>query len=324
MHRHIRKIAGLLFGASVLAMSTTAAAAFPDKPIKLIVPFPAGGLADMVGRVVAEGLSKSLGQPVIVDYKAGAATIIGADFVSKADRDGYTLLLGSATTFSVNPIIYSKLPYEPLKNFEPIGIVGSNTLALLANSAVEANTVKDLIGEIKASPSTFSYGSHGPGSTVHFAAEMLWHEAGVDVLHIPYKGSAPAMTDLMGRQIALTFDSVPAAMAAAKGERIKILATTGSQRASLLPNVPTISESGYPVVLEAWWAVVAPKDIPEQARSVLVKALAETMAESSVHDKLVGLGFDTKYGAPAQFATFIKQDTEKLAPIAKSNNIRQD
>lgn len=324
MHSSFHKLARLLVGAAALSVSASAMAAFPEKPVKLVVPFPAGGLADTVARVVAERLSKSLGQPVIVDYKAGAATIIGADFTAKADKDGYTLLLGSATTFAVNPIIYSKLPYEPLKSFEPIGIVGSNALALLANTAVPANGVKDLIGEIKADPAKFSYGSHGSGSTVHFAAEMLWHAAGVKVLHIPYKGSAPAMTDLMGGQINLTFDSVPAAMAAAKGGRIKILATTGRQRASLLPDVPTISESGYPVALEAWWAVVAPSGIPEQAKAVLVKALAETMADSSVHDKLVGLGFDTKYGPPEQYASLIKQDTENLAPIAKANNIRQD
>lgn len=324
MRSSFHTLAKLLVGAAVLSMGASAMAAFPEKPVKLVVPFPAGGLADTVARVIAERLSKSLGQPVIVDYKAGAATIIGADFTAKADKDGYTLLLGSATTFAVNPIIYSKLSYDPLKSFEPIGIVGSNALALLANTTVPANDVKDLVDEIKSDPAKFSYGSHGSGSTVHFAAEMLWHAAGVKVLHIPYKGSAPAMTDLMGGQINLTFDSVPAAMAAAKGGRIKILATTGRQRASLLPDVPTISESGYPVALEAWWAVVAPGGIPEQAKTVLVKALAETMADNGVHDKLVGLGFDTKYGQPDQYASLIKQDTDNLAPIAKANNIRQD
>jgi len=324
MYSRLKRMTLSVAGAALLVLGSAAAAAYPERPVRLVVPFPAGGLADTVARVVAERMGSALGQPVIVDYKAGAATIIGADTVAKAPADGYTLLLGSATTFAVNPIIYEKLSYEPLKSFEPIGIVGSNALALVANSDLPANDVKTLIGQIKADPAKFSYGSHGAGSTVHFAAEMLWRAAGVEVLHIPYKGSAPAMTDLMGGQIALTFDSVPAAMAAAKGGRVKVLATTGARRAALLPDVPTISESGYPVTLEAWWAIVAPAGLPEDARGALTRALAEAMADSSVHDKLVGLGFDTKYGSPDQYAELIHRDTENLAPIAKANNIRQN
>ncbi len=324
MQIRIGGFAKLLAGVAALTLSSAALAAYPDKPVKLIVPFPAGGLADTVARVVAEKLGASLGQPVIVDYKAGAATIIGADTVARSPADGYTLLLGSATTFAVNPIIYSKLPYRPLESFEPIGIVGSNSLALLANESVPAADIKQLVDAIKADPQKFSYGSHGAGSTVHFAAEMLWRAAGVDVLHIPYKGSAPATTDLMGGQIALAFDSVPAAMAAAKGGRVKILATSGQSRAQLLPNVPTISESGYPVTLDAWWAIVAPQGLPAEVKDKLVQALQQTMADKSVHDRLVGLGFETRYGPPSAFAELIKQDTDKLAPIAKANNIRQD
>jgi len=324
MNLGISRIAKLLIGVAALSMSASALAAFPEKPVKLVVPFPAGGLADTVARTVAERLSASLGQSVVVDYKAGAATIVGADSVARSNPDGYTLLLGSATTFAVNPIIYSKLPYEPLKSFEPIGIVGSSALALLANESLPVNDVKELIGKIKADPDAFSYGSHGPGSTVHFAAEMLWSAAGVNALHIPYKGSAPAMTDLMGGQIALAFDSLPAAIAASKGDRVKILATTGQERSPLLPDVPTISESGYPVALESWWAIVAPHGIPDEAKGTLVKALQEAVTDKSVHDKLAGLAFETRYGAPDMFSRLIKEDTAKLTPIAEANNIRQD
>ncbi|MEI2417176.1 tripartite tricarboxylate transporter substrate binding protein [Orrella sp. JC864] len=323
MYCRLKKIVLSAAGAALLAASATAAA-YPERPIRLVVPFPAGGLADTVARVVGERLGAVLGQPIVMDYKAGAATIIGADNAAKSTPDGYTLLLGSATTFAVNPIIYSKLPYAPLTDFDPIGIVGSSALALVANTALPVNDVKALIEAIKAEPAKYSYGSHGAGSTVHFAAEMLWRAAGVNVLHIPYKGSAPAMTDLMGGQITMTFDSVPAAAAAAKGGRVKVLATTGSERAGLLPDVPTISESGYPVVLESWWAVVAPKGLPDDVRAKLTDALAQTVADPSVHDKLAGLGFNTKYGSPGQFATLIEQDTAKLAPIAKANDIRQD
>lgn len=324
MHRHTKKISTLLTGIAALTMSAAAMANFPDKPVKLIVPFPPGGLADTVARVVADRMSISLGQPIVVDYKAGAATIIGADTVARSAPDGYTLLLGSATTFAVNPIIYSKLSYEPLKSFQPIGIIGSSSLALLANNSVAANNVQDLISDIKANPKKYSYGSHGSGSTVHFAGEMLWRAAGVEVQHIPYKGSAPATTDLMGGQIALTLDSVPAAMAAAKSDRVKVLATTGEQRTQLLPDVPTIAESGYPVTLEAWWAIVAPHGIPAHANERLVAALKDAVSDPAVHERLANLGFDTKYGPPSAYAELIKQDTDKLAPIAKANNIRQD
>lgn len=324
MNTKISTFIRTLTGIGLLVASVSAVAAYPERPIRLVVPFPAGGLADTVARVIGERLGKEIGQPVVVDYKAGAATIVGADYTAKAAADGYTLLLGSATTFAVNPIIYSKLPYSPLENFEPIGLVGSSALAVLANQNFPADDIKGMLEQIRKEPEKFSYGSHGAGSTVHFAAEMLWRAADVDVLHIPYKGSAPAMTDLMGGQITLTFDSVPAAMAAAKGERVKILATTGAERATLLPEIPTIIESGYPVSLESWWAIVAPKGVPEEVRQKLNNALAQAVADEAVHDKLAALGFDAKYSPPEQFAKLIERDTDKLKPIAEANSIKQD
>lgn len=324
MFKRINKFAQVVAGISLLAISTSVAAAYPERPIRLVVPFPAGGLADTVARVIGERLSTSIGQPVVVDYKAGAATIVGADYTAKAAPDGYTLLLGSATTFAVNPIIYSKLPYSSLENFEPIGLVGSSALAVLANQSFPADDLRGTIEEIKKNPTQVSHGSHGAGSTVHFAAEMLWRAADVDVLHIPYKGSAPAMTDLMGGQITLAFDSVPAAMAAAKGDRVKILATTGAERAPLIPDVPTIIESGYDVSLESWWAIVAPKGIPDDARHKLEEALSEAVGDKEVQDRLAALGFNVSYNPPGDFAKFIERDTQKLMPIAQANSIKQD
>jgi tripartite-type tricarboxylate transporter receptor subunit TctC len=308
-----------------LAAAMAAAAAYPERPIKLIVPFPAGGAGDTIARIVAARMSETLKQQVVVDFKAGAATILGADSVAHAEPDGYTLLLGTATTFVVNPIIYRKLPYSAQTSFDPVGIIGSNPLALLVNSAVPATTLKDTISLIRAKPTDYSFGSHGSGSTVHFAGEMLWAAADVKVLHVPYKGSAPAMTDLMSGQIPLLFDSVPAAVAAAKGGRVRIIATTGKSRSALIPNTPTITESGYPnVSLEAWWAVVGPKGLATDVKTTLSKAFAEAMADKGVQEKLANVGFDVKYGAPAVYFELVKEDTAKLAPIAKANNIQQD
>jgi len=301
------------------------AAGFPEKPIRLVVPFPPGGTADTIARTVAMKMSDNLKQQVIVDFKPGAATIIGADAVAHSVADGYTIFLGSATTFVVNPIIYDKLPYNAATSFEPLGVVGSNALTVNVNANVPAKTFADLMKLVKADPAQYNYGSHGNGSTVHFAAEMLWAGAGIKVTHIPYKGSAPAMTDLMAGQIPISFDAVPASLAAAKGGKIRVLAVTGKTRSPLLPDVPTIVESGFPnVSLEAWWAVVAPKGLPSDVKSTLVKAVASAVSDKEVQQKLQGVGFDVKYGAPQVYFDLMKEDTVKLAPIAKANNIKPD
>ncbi|MDP9901142.1 Bug family tripartite tricarboxylate transporter substrate binding protein [Variovorax ginsengisoli] len=296
---------------------------FPTRPITLVVPFSPGGTVDIVARTVSEKLGQQLGQPIIIDNRAGAATIIAADYVQKAAPDGYTLLIGTSTTFVVNPIIYPKIPYDSTKSFEPIGVIGSSGLALLANSNVKANTVQELISEIRAKPDSFAYGSHGNGSTVHFAAEMLWSAAKLHgVVHIPYKGSAPAITDLLGGQIPLAFDAIPAASSAAKGNRIKILAVTGEKRSPLLPSVPTIAESGYPgFKMTSWFGIVAPKNLPVAVRDRLEKALQAAIADPALVKRLQDVGFDPQWSASSKYSEMVKADTAILAPIAKASNI---
>jgi tripartite-type tricarboxylate transporter receptor subunit TctC len=300
-----------------------AQAGFPIRPINLIVPFSPGGTVDIVARTVAEKMSQQLGQPVIIDNKAGAATIIAADYVQKAAPDGYTLLIGTSTTFVVNPIIYPKIPYDAIKSFEPIGVIGSSGLALLANAKIQANSVQELIAEIRAKPDGFSYGSHGNGSTVHFAAEMLWSAAKLDgVIHVPYKGSAPAITDLSGGQIPLAFDAIPAAAAAARGNRIKILAVTGEKRSPLLPSVPTIAESGYPgFKMTSWFGIVGPKNLPVAIRDRLEKALQSVFADPALVKRLQDVGFDPQWSPSSNYVEMVRADTAILAPIAKANRI---
>lgn len=313
-------------GLSIAMLSSGAALAeFPDRPIRLVVPFPPGGSVDSVARLVSVQLSERLKQQVVIDYKPGAATIVGAETVARSTPDGYTLLLGTSTTFVVNPIIYRKLNYKPDTSFDAIGMLGSNSLVLLANNGVVAQTLPQLLADIKAKPGTYSYGSHGTGSTVNFAGEMLWNAAGVKVLHVPYKGSAPAMTDVMGGQIPLSFDAVPASVAALKGGKIRALAVTGPKRNPMLPNVPTVAESGFPGFrMDSWFAIVAPKGVPAAARQKLVTELAKTMADPALQEKLVNLGFEPEYGAPSRFTEAVKADTATLTPVAKANNMMQD
>ncbi|MBP0621020.1 Bug family tripartite tricarboxylate transporter substrate binding protein [Cupriavidus consociatus] len=313
-------------GLSIAMLSSGAALAeFPDRPIRLVVPFPPGGSVDSVARLVSVQLSERLKQQVVIDYKPGAATIVGAETVARSTPDGYTLLLGTSTTFVVNPIIYRKLNYNPDTSFDPIGMLGSNSLVLLANNGVAAQTLPQLLADIKAKPGTYSYGSHGTGSTVNFAGEMLWNAAGVKVLHVPYKGSAPAMTDVMGGQIPLSFDAVPASVAALKGGKIRALAVTGPKRNPMLPNVPTVAESGFPGFrMDSWFAIVAPKGVPAAARQKLVTELAKTMADPALQEKLVNLGFEPEYGAPSKYTESVKADTATLTPVAKANNMMQD
>ncbi len=313
-------------GLTIAMLSSGAALAeFPDRPIRLVVPFPPGGSVDSVARMVSVQLGERLKQQVVIDYKPGAATIVGAETVARSAPDGYTLLLGTSTTFVVNPIIYPKLNYNPDTSFDPIGVLGSNSLVLLANNSVAAQTLPQLLADIKAKPSTYSYGSHGTGSTVNFAGEMLWKAAGVKVLHVPYKGSAPAMTDIMGGQIPLSFDAVPASVAALKSGKIRALAVTGPKRNPMLPNVPTVAESGFPGFrMDSWFAIVAPKGVPAAARQKLVTELAKTMADPALQEKLVNLGFEPEYGAPAKYTEAVKADTATLTPVAKANNMMQE
>ncbi len=302
-----------------------AQAAYPDRPIKLVVPFPAGGTTDSVARFIAQELSNKLSQQVVVDYKAGAATIIGAEYTAKAEPDGYTLMLGTATTFAVNPILYPDLSYDPIKSFTPIGIVGTTSLVLLANQKEPANDLKTLLDDIRKAPAQYSYGSHGNGSTVHFAAEMLWSAAKVNVVHIPFKGASPALTNLMGGQIPISFDAVPAAATALKSGRVKAIAVTGPERASAMPGVPTVAESGFPgFAMQSWFALVAPKGLPTEVQATLESALKSAMSEKSLMEKLANAGLEPKFESSADYVTRVKTDIAKLEPIAKTNNITRN
>jgi tripartite-type tricarboxylate transporter receptor subunit TctC len=281
----------LLFTAAFLSFA--AAAAYPERPVTLVVPYPPGGATDIIARIVAKDLGQRLGQPVVVENKAGAGTVIGAGFVAQSAADGYTLLISSNTTFTVNPALRAKLPYDPQKSFEGVGILGTSPLVLLANPAVPARSVKDVVALAKAKPGKLAYGSFGTGTTSHIAGEMFKLAAGVDLLHVAYKGSAPAMTDLIAGQVQFTFDTNVAALPMLQSGKVKAIAVTSAKRSPSMPDVPTIAESGYPgFEMVPWVTIVAPRGLAQPVQKTLGKALADTLADAAVRGSLEKAGLD--------------------------------
>lgn len=314
-------LAGLGLGTPWLAL----AEGYPTKPIQLIVPFPPGGAVDIVGRTISKKLGDRLGQPIVIENKAGAGTMVGAAFVANAPADGYTLLISSGSTFTVNPALNAKLPYDPVKSYEPIGMVARVPLILLANREVPVGNLKQLIGAVQRAPDKFSYGSFGNGTTGHFAAELTWSAAGIKVMHVPYRGSAPAMSDLMGGQIPFTIDTVAAALPQLKAGKIKAIAVTGATRATQLPDVPTVAESGFPgFSADSWLAVVAPRGLPAEAKAKLHKALADTLADAEVRSKLIAAGLEPSYATGDAVLTQIEDELPRMRAIAQRAQIRAD
>jgi len=295
--------------------SSAAVAAFPDKPLTLVVPYPPGGATDTVARIVAKSMGQHLGKTMVVDNRAGAGTAIGAGAVAQAAPDGYTLLISSNTTFTVNPALKSKLPYDAQKSFESIGLIGTSPLVLLANPALPANNVKELVAMARAKPGTLAYGSFGNGTTSHFAGEMFKVVTGADILHVPYKGSAPAMTDLIGGQVQLTFDTNVAALPMIQSHKVKALAVTSAKRSPSMPNVPTVAEAGYPdYEMVPWITIVAPRGLPAPVQQALGKALADTLGDPAVRGDLEKAGVDVGW----QPGSFYDARVAKELPLLRA------
>ena len=280
---------------------------------------------DIVGRTISKKLGDRLGQPIVVENKAGAGTVVGAAYVANAPADGYTLLISSGSTFTVNPALNAKLPYDPVKSYEPIGLVARVPLILLAHRDVPVNTLRQLIAAVQRTPDKFSYGSFGNGTTGHFAAELAWSATGIKLLHVPYRGSAPAMADLMGGQIPFTIDTVAAALPQLKAGKIKAIAVTGATRATQLPDVPTVAESGFPgFSADSWLAVVAPRGLPAEAKAKLHKALADTLADAEVRSKLLAAGLEPSYASGDAVLAQIEDELPRMRAIAQRAQIRAD
>ena len=323
--RRVVLLTAALAGLGLGPLQLAHADGYPAKPVQLVVPFPPGGAVDIVGRTVSKKLGGRLGQPIVVENKAGAGTVVGAAYAANAPADGYTLLISSGSTFTVNPALNAKLPYDPVKSYEPIGLVARVPLILLAHRDVPVNTLRQLIAAVQRTPDKFSYGSFGNGTTGHFAAELAWSATGIKLLHVPYRGSAPAMADLMGGQIPFTIDTVAAALPQLKAGKIKAIAVTGATRATQLPDVPTVAESGFPgFSADSWLAVVAPRGLPAEAKAKLHKALADTLADAEVRSKLLAAGLEPSYASGDAVLAQIEDELPRMRAIAQRAQIRAD
>ena len=298
---------------------------YPSKSITLVVPFPAGGATDTIGRQIGKTLGDRLGQTVIIENKPGAGTMVGAGAVARAAPDGYTLLISSGSTFTVNPAVYPKVPYDTVKSFEPIGLIGRSPMVILANPEVPINNFRELVAAAKAAPDKYAYGSYGNGTTAHFAGEMIQQAAGIKLRHLPYKGSAPAMTDLMGGHIPFTVDTLTAALPQVKSGKVKAIAVTTAQRSPMAPDIPSIAESGYTGInADTWIAIVAPRGLAPAVKSRLVKALADAVASDETRSKLSAIGTEPAYGTPDELARLIATEMPVMKEIAQRAAIRLD
>ena len=307
----------------IFAAAAAGAQTWPSQPIRLVVPYPAGGGTDFFARTIGARLSEQLGQQVLIENKPGAATIIGAEAVARAAPDGYTVLLGDTATFAVNPSLYKKLSYDPVKDFEPVTLTGRFALVLVANPALPVNNAKELITLAKLKPGELNYGSPGPGSPHHLAMELFKQRAGINVVHVPYKGAAPAVQDLLGGQIPMMFLDLATGAPLIKSGKVKALAVASPKRIAPLPDVPTLSELAI-ADFEAWaWqGLVVPAKTPKEIIAKLNDAYAKTIADPVVRQKIIDAGIDPLHGTPQEMSDYMKSENAKWAKVVAEGNIK--
>jgi tripartite-type tricarboxylate transporter receptor subunit TctC len=308
------KPTGLLtaIAAATALFAGPAHAAFPDKPLTLIVPFPAGGATDAMARLAAERLGRQLGQTIVVDNRAGAGGTIAADAAKHAAPDGYTLLFATTGTMAINPYIYKRLKYDPLKDFAPIGSIAASGNVLVVDPQVKATSVKELIALAKSQPGKLTYASAGIGSSSHLSGALFAKAAGIDLLHVPYKGSAPALSDFLGGRIDMMLDTASTHMPNVKAGKVRVLAVTSARRMATLPNVPTMAEAGLPGYdVTIWYGIVAPAAIPAPVKATLEKALTAALAEPDMVKALAGLDAEPMVRSSADFSAFIRTEMTK-------------
>jgi len=319
-----RSLLSALLAAAALAAGT-AHAAYPDHPIRWIVPFPAGGAMDNIARTLGEDMSRTLGQAVVVENRPGAGGNIGAELVARAPADGYTLLI-VANGMAVNPALYGKLGYDPVKDFAPVSLLAVVPNVLVANKAkTPAKTVAEVIASAKARPGKYTYASAGNGTSIHLAGELFTSMAQVDLLHIPYKGSGPAMTDLLGGQVDYMFDSITSAKPQIDSGKLTPIAVTTAKRSSALPNVPTLAEAGLPgYELSPWFAAFVPAKTPQPVIDALNKAMLEALKKPAVQQRLAGIGAEPIGSTPAALRDHLAKETTKWGALIKEKGIRAD
>jgi tripartite-type tricarboxylate transporter receptor subunit TctC len=315
----MRSIAALLF--LVAVPNLVFAQEYPSRPVRIIVAYTPGGGTDLAGRVLAKKLGEVWNQQVIVENRPGAGGNIGTDAIAKAAPDGYTLGV-APSTHAIVPALYSKLPFDTIKDFTFVSLIAIGPNILVCHPSVPATTVKELIALAKRRPGQLTFASAGIGATTHLAGEYFKNVAGIDVLHIPYKGSSQAQIDLVGGQVSFMVDSMPSALQKVQANKIRALATTGKKRYAALPNVPTVLESGLQYESISWWGVVGPAGMPQPIVNKLVADVTRVMGQQDVKDILATQGADATSSTPQQFLDWVKQETALYTKIIKDANIR--
>ena len=324
MIRSALRMAGVV-AVAAFATFATAQSAYPTKPIRIVVPFPAGGTTDILARAVAQRLTESFGQSVVVDNRPGAGGTIGAELVAKSAPDGYTMLMGTVGTHAINASLYAKMPYDHVRDFAPVVLVAGVPNVLVVNPAVPASNVQELIAYIKANPGKVNFASSGSGTSIHLSGELFKTMTGLAMTHVPYKGSAPALADLLGGQVQLMFDNLPSALPQIKAGRLRALGVTSAQRAPALPDVPTIAESGLPgYEASSWFGLLAPAGTPQDVVAKVNGEVARWLASPEAKEKLLSQGANAAGGTPEDFVRHIAAETAKWQQVVKASGAKVD
>ena len=318
--------AALTCAAAAAALSAHAqSSTYPNRPIRWIVPLPPGGGADTVARTVANSLSKNLGQQILIDNRAGGGTVIGAELAARAAPDGYTWLLGTATTHAINASLLKKLPYDPLRDFTPVSLVAVLAQVFVVHPSLPARSLKELVALARKRPGEINFASTGNGSANQLAVEMLKSYAKIDMVHVPYKGAAPSMTDLLAGNIQFMSTTIPPALAHFQSGRLIPLAVANAKRSALLPEVPTTAEAGAPgVEASSWNGLIVPAGTPKEIVTRLHSEIAAIMKQPEVRDRLLNAGVEPVVNTPSEFAAYIDAETARYAKVVKESGARVD
>ncbi|KGG87294.1 Bug family tripartite tricarboxylate transporter substrate binding protein [Comamonas thiooxydans] len=310
---------------ATLALAAQAAGNFPDRPVNIIVPFPAGGSTDTVARALALSMAEQLGKPFVVENRPGATGTIGAGAVKRAAADGYTLLVASLGPFVVTPHMVKNVPYDASKDFDYITIPVQAPNVLVASPTQKARSVSEVIAALKAHPGKISFASSGNGSSDHLSAELFWQQTGTEAVHVPYKGGAPAITDLLGGQVDFSFQNVNAVLPHLRSGKLRAIAVTGSQRSPVLPDVPTLAESGVKgAEVYSWQGMAAPKGLPADVKSRLAKAAIVAVQQPDIRKRFVEQGLEIVGNTPEEFTRFQAQENERWKTLIQTRKITAD
>lgn len=315
----------LFFAVALAALGTAStpsmAQSYPSRPVRIIVPFAPGGGTDIFGRTLAVRLSEALGQPVLVENRPGGNTLIGAELAARAAPDGYTLLLSTNGTVAINPSLYKKLPYDPVKDYAPVSLLGVGPNVLVVHPSLPARSAKELIALAKANPGKLSYASSGVGGAPHLAGELFKHMAQVDLVHVPYKGAAPATTDLLGGQVQVMFAGLGPAIGHIRVNKLRGIAVASAKRSAALPTLPTLAETLKGFEASSWFALFAPAATPHDVIAKLNAEIGKVMARKDVHDPLMAQGYEPATGTPADLAELLAKDIARWSDVIKRAGI---